>query len=59
MFGKKITNDDENGSENKNADVKKRARVAGLLYLSVIVFGVFAQIIRMNLIVSGDVAASW
>ncbi len=32
------------------------ARVAGFLYLGVIVFGIFAQAVRQNLIMSGDAA---
>jgi hypothetical protein len=58
MFGKTINKDNGNGSMNDNENLKKKARIAGLLYLSVIVFGVFAQLIRMNLIVAGDAAAT-
>lgn len=35
---------------------KKTARIAGLLYLLVIVFGIFAQVVRKSLIVPGDAA---
>jgi hypothetical protein len=38
--------------------LRKRARIAGLLYASIIVFGVFAQVIRYSIVVSGDGAAT-
>ncbi|MHC1681234.1 MAG: DUF4386 domain-containing protein [Methanomassiliicoccales archaeon] len=37
---------------------KKLALTAGLLYLGLILFGVFAQVMRMGLIVPGDAAAT-
>lgn len=38
--------------------INKTARIAGVLYLLMIVFGITAEVIRSNLIVSGDVAAT-
>jgi len=39
--------------------IKKTARIAGLLYLGVIVFGIFAEFfVRQSLIVPGDAAAT-
>ncbi len=50
------------GREITNAETvkskRKVARIAGLLYLGLIVFGIIAQVIRMNLIVSGDATAT-
>ena len=46
---------------NRFADMSQRkaARVAGLLYLLLIIFGVFAQLfVRSNLIVWGDATAT-
>jgi hypothetical protein len=37
-------------------ELKKRARIAGLMYLGVIVFGIIAQVIRMGIIVPGNAA---
>lgn len=34
----------------------KNARIAGLLYIGVIVFGIFAQVVRQSFIVPGDAA---
>jgi Domain of unknown function (DUF4386) len=46
-------------SEEKMKSPKKSARIAGLLYLLLIVFGVFAEIfVRQRLVVSGDAAAT-
>jgi len=38
--------------------IKKTARIAGLLYLLLIVFGIIGQLARQSLIVSGDAAAT-
>ncbi|MBA7524356.1 hypothetical protein ES705_16493 [subsurface metagenome] len=45
---------------NRIVDISQRkaARIAGLLYLIVIVSGVFAQLVRQSLIVPGDAAAT-
>ena len=45
---------------NRIADLtqRKAARVAGLLYLAVIVFGVTAELVRQSLIVPGDAATT-
>jgi len=37
---------------------KKTAKIAGLMYLGNIIFGIFAQVIRSRLIVPGDVATT-
>jgi len=37
---------------------KKTARIAGLMYLGVIVFGILSQVIRMGFIVDGDAATT-
>ena len=38
--------------------IKKTARVAGILYLIVIITGIFAQFVRLSLIVPGDAATT-
>jgi len=45
---------------NRISDISQRkvARVAGLLYLGLIVFGIFAQVVRKNLFVPGDTATT-
>ncbi len=37
---------------------KKTARIAGLMYLGIIVFGILSQVIRMGFIVDGNAASS-
>ena len=37
---------------------KKTARIAGLMYLGVIIFGILSQVIRMGFIVHGDAATT-
>ena len=37
---------------------KKTARIAGLLYLILIVTGIISQVVRMSFIVSGDAATT-
>jgi hypothetical protein len=57
IFGKKSENMTDNKTSNKNEngkELKKRARIAGFMYLGVIVFGIVAQVIRMGIIVPGD-----
>jgi hypothetical protein len=59
IFGKKseILSDNKISNENRNGmELKKRARIAGLMYLGVIVFGIIAQVIRMGIIVPGNAA---
>ncbi len=41
-----------------NISQRKTARLAGILYLLTIVFGIFAQVVRSNLIVPGDALAT-
>jgi len=42
----------------KEEKIKKTARIAGLLYLLLIVFGIIGQLARQSLIVSGDAATT-
>ena len=59
IFGKKSENVTDNESSNENGNgkqLKKRARIAGLMYLCVIVFGILAQVIRSGIIVPGNAA---
>jgi hypothetical protein len=62
MLGKILGNNANDGLENdrKNEyeDRRKRARLAGLMYLSVIIFGISAQVTRMSLIDPDDAAAT-
>jgi hypothetical protein len=42
----------------KMNSIKKTARIAGFMYLGNIITGIFAQVVRSKLIVSGDAAAT-
>jgi hypothetical protein len=52
---KEVENEISNANGNEK-QLKKRARIAGLMYLGVIVFGIIAQVIRMGIIVPGNAA---
>jgi hypothetical protein len=59
IYGKKSEKVTENEISNANGNekqLKKMARIAGLMYLGVIVFGIIAQVIRMGIIVPGNAA---
>ncbi len=60
MFGNHSQNENVEGEDSGSQDkaLKRKARIAGLFYLGVIVFGIIAQVIRMNLIVAGDAEAT-
>ncbi len=62
MLGKILGNNASDGKENDRKNEyearKKRARLAGLMYLSVIIFGISAQVTRMSLIDPEDAAAT-
>ncbi|MHC1708897.1 MAG: DUF4386 domain-containing protein [Methanomassiliicoccales archaeon] len=50
--------DQERPGTKLNRPSKRLALTAGLLYLGLILFGVFAQVLRMGLMVPGDAAAT-
>jgi hypothetical protein len=59
IFGKKsekVTGNEISNANGNEKQLKKSARIAGLMYLGVIVFGIIAQIIRMGIIVPGNAA---
>jgi hypothetical protein len=59
IYGKKpekVTRNEISDANGNEKQLKKWARIAGLMYLGVIVFGIVAQVIRMGIIVPGDAA---
>jgi hypothetical protein len=58
IFGNNAFDGHENEGKNEYEDRRKRARLAGLMYLSVIIFGISAQVTRMSLIDPEDAAAT-
>lgn len=61
IWWKRDTNDPRDGTKpiaDGRMPSKKMVMTAGLLYLGVILFGMFAQMIRMELMVSGDPAGT-
>ena len=57
LSAKEVENEISNANGNKK-QLKKTARIAGLMYLGVIVFGIIAQVIRMGIIVPGNAAGT-
>ncbi len=59
IFGKKsekVTDNETSIANGNGKELKKKARIAGLMYLGVILFGIIAQVIRTGIIVPGNAA---
>jgi hypothetical protein len=58
ILGKNTFDGNENDGKNEYEDRRRRARLAGLMYLSVIIFGISAQVTRMSLVDPEDAMAT-
>lgn len=58
IIGKKPREDMEPEQKNEYEERRRSARIAGLMYLSVIIFGISAQVVRMSLVDPDDAVAT-
>lgn len=58
ILGKKTFDGKESANKDEYEDRRKRARIAGLIYLSTIIFGISAQVTRMSLVDPEDAVAT-